>query len=248
MEKESKNYYEVLELPLSATHDDIRSAYHRAKNAYTGDSIALYSLMTKEDCDKQLELVEEAYSILGHPPKKSEYDKVRGFNTNLNKTQTSFHLSPAKLREISKNQEAIMNNEPMNMAKSNEEELLKERENFGSMRTEMQISQLSAKSRFALNYTKDPAFEQEIENTTVFNGEMLKKIREYKAVSLERLAEMTRVSKTHLKNIEDENKEKLPANAYIRGFVFQYAKCLKLNPENVANSYMTYFKKTYNIK
>ncbi len=247
MEKESKNYYEVLELPMSATHEDIRSAYNRAKNAYTGDSIALYSLMTKEDCNKQLELVEEAYSILGHPPKRSEYDKVRGFNANsisgFNRPQSNFHLSPTSLREVSQAQESALNK-----SSTTDDEILKERENFGSMRTEMQISQLSAKSRFSLNYTKDPAREQEIENTAVFTGEVLRKIREYKAVSLERLAEMTRVSKTHLKNIEDENKEKLPANAYIRGFVFQYAKCLKLNPETVANSYMTYYKKTYNIK
>ena len=53
-----------------------------------------------------------------------------------------------------------------------------------------------------------------------------------------RMSEMTRISKTHLRNIEEENISELPARVYTRGFVYQYAKCLKMNPEEVASSYM----------
>ena len=60
------------------------------------------------------------------------------------------------------------------------------------------------------------------------------------------MSEMTRISKTNIKNIESENTEPLPAMVYVRGFVYQYAKCLKLNPELVASSYIHQLKKKQN--
>ena len=49
---------------------------------------------------------------------------------------------------------------------------------------------------------------------------------------------MTKISKTYIKNIEADDFSKLPADVYTRGFVYQYAKCLKLNPDVVAKSYI----------
>ena len=49
---------------------------------------------------------------------------------------------------------------------------------------------------------------------------------------------MTRISKTYIKNIEEDEFSKLPADVYTRGFVYQYAKTLKLNPELAATSYL----------
>jgi cytoskeletal protein RodZ len=57
------------------------------------------------------------------------------------------------------------------------------------------------------------------------------------------MADMTKVSKTYIRNIEDEAFDKLPAAVYVRGFVYQYAKSLKLNPELVANSFLYRLKK-----
>jgi cytoskeletal protein RodZ len=55
---------------------------------------------------------------------------------------------------------------------------------------------------------------------------------------------MTKVSTLYLQGIEREDYSKLPAPVYVRGFVFQYAKCLKLQPEIVANSYVARMKKS----
>ena len=49
MDAEKKNYYDVLEVEPNSTPGKIESAYVRAKNAYSGDSVALYSLMTREE-------------------------------------------------------------------------------------------------------------------------------------------------------------------------------------------------------
>ena len=59
---DNKNYYDVLEVSAQSTLQDIHNAYMSAKNAYAGDSAALYSLMSQDECDKILSQIEEAYS------------------------------------------------------------------------------------------------------------------------------------------------------------------------------------------
>lgn len=211
-----KNYYEVLEIPVAATQDDIQSGYKRAKNAYSQDSLALYSLMTKDECQQILELIEEAYTILSDPLKRSQYNGARGLG----------EVAPEKNYQKSK-------------------------ENFDGEKTTPRVSEsiqngpmtkIVAAKRYQLEYEVDQKFEAEIENCSEFNGEMLRRVREYKNVDIKRLADMTKVSKTHLQNIESELFASLPAPVYVRGFVYQYAKCLKLNPELVSDTYLKKMK------
>jgi len=89
---EMKNYYEVLEIPSNARSEEIYHSYQRAKAAYSSDSLALYSLMSPEECRNVLDLVEEAYSILSDPMKRKRYDEARGLNREFN-IGTYNHLS-----------------------------------------------------------------------------------------------------------------------------------------------------------
>lgn len=265
MNLDRKNYYDVLELPPTCTQEDINNSYRRQKNSYAGDSVALYSLMTKDECEKMLELIEEAYSILSIPEKRREYDKVRGINIEqqLSPTQvekqsisdpfgSSSNISSSESQRSNdlmsmtmdhnsqnesfqyQNRDTYVNNEPSS-------DFVRQAEH--SKKSSVDIPKVSAYRKFSLDYEVNPEFEQEIENCTEFTGPFLKTIREYKNVSVERMAEMTRISKTYIRNLEEENVEKLPALVYTRGFVYQYAKCLKLNPELVATSFLHHIKK-----
>jgi curved DNA-binding protein CbpA len=231
MDAEKKNYYDVLEIASNASPQDIENAYTRARNAYSGDSVALYSLMTKDECDSVLNQIEEAYSVIGFPEKRREYDRLRGFN------QSGFNLNytmPSPAQGV-----ASFESRPKDTIQY---------EDFGSNLIEAKVSKLTAQKKFGLEYEENAEFEKEIQNSTDFNGPFLKKIREYKNVSIERMAEMTRISKTHITALENEDLPKLPADVYVRGYVFQYAKVLKLNPDIVAPSYLLHFKKLKNQK
>jgi hypothetical protein len=94
-----------------------------------------------------------------------------------------------------------------------------------------------------LEYEENADMDRKIRETTDFSGTLLKEIREYKNVAIDRMAEMTRISKTHLTALENDDIAKLPADVYVRGYVYQYAKVLKLNPDQVAQSYLLHFKK-----
>ncbi|MBD66471.1 MAG: hypothetical protein CME62_14765 [Halobacteriovoraceae bacterium] len=245
--EEKKNYYEILELPTEATLQEIHEAYIRAKNAYSGDSAALYSLMSNDECAKVLEQVEEAYSILGVADKRREYDKARGLNQS--QTPEGFneeimskpdYKPQTNLSEMLKDSNSTPNHESVIRENALKEEFKYKQEH--SSRYEASVSKIQAVKKFGLNFEVDNGFEQEIENCSEYTGDFLQKIREYKQVSIERMSEMTKISKTYIRNIEADEFSKLPADVYTRGFVYQYAKCLKLNPDLVATSYIHHLK------
>jgi DnaJ-class molecular chaperone len=222
-----KNYYEVLEIPTAAKSEDIYHSYQRAKFAYSSESLAIYSLISTDECRNILNLIEEAYSILSDPSKRRRYDEARGFNTDFNISSygTLNQREPQTTREEFQRPAA---GSSLHVATSS---------------TSSNVTKLVAQNQFALNFVVNADFEKEIEETQEFSGPFLRKIREYKNLDLQRLCDMTKVSRIHLQDIEDEDFSKLPVAVYVRGFVFQYAKCLKLKPELVANSYIARMKK-----
>jgi curved DNA-binding protein CbpA len=248
-----KNYYEVLEIPSTARSEEIYHSYLRAKSAYSLDSLALYSLMSPEECRNVLELVEEAYSILSDPMKRKRYDEARGFNREFNalnyntlsdrvapqREQMYATSSPAASVTSMLRDEFTLNNQSSASISTGEMSPRAAQ----TLSNTTNVTKLVTQKRFALDYVINATFETEIEDATEFTGEFLRKIREYKSVDLERLSDMTKVSRLYLQGIESEDYDKLPASVYVRGFVFQYAKCLKLKPEVVANSYVARMKK-----
>nr|BDT27080.1 helix-turn-helix domain-containing protein [Bacteriovorax sp. HI3] len=240
-----KNYYEVLEIPANARSEEIYHSYQRAKAAYSSDSIALYSLMSPEECRNVLEMVEEAYSILSDPTKRKRYDEARGLNrdfSSLSYNSLSDRVAPLRIeREVMPTHQVSSASSVLPSA-----DFTLNSQSTGSdsaSSTATNVNKLVTQKRFALDYVINADFEKEIEEATEFTGDFLRKIREYKNLDLDRLSDMTKVSRLYLQGIELEDFGKLPAPVYVRGFVFQYAKCLKLKPEVVANSYVARMKK-----
>ena len=58
------NYYEILEIPLSASSFEIRQAYKEALTIYSEDSLFTYSLFTDEERGEILRNIEEAFLTL----------------------------------------------------------------------------------------------------------------------------------------------------------------------------------------
>lgn len=230
---DKKNYYEVLDVAINANPAQIENSYVRAKNAYTGDSVALYSLMTRDECDRILAQIEEAYSVLGFPEKRKEYDRHRGFNQGPSQAYDHVQNKSQSAAELYKEIKA-----------SDQIQY----ESYGSNLDEARVSKIMAQKKFGLEFNEDSEMDRKIRECSEFSGPFLKQIRDYKNVTIERMAEMTRISKTQILAIENDDLTRLPAEVYVRGYVYQYAKVLKLNPEQVAASYMVTYKKIKSAK
>lgn len=236
MIEKHKNYYEILEISSESQQEDINLGYMRAKNAYAKDSLALYSIMSKEECEQILGLIEEAFSIISDPEKRQLYDNARGINSHLDASFYGMYPNPRNASATATIGSTAINISGPLAAQMSKIGSPEEKKSSGP------LTKIVANKKFSLEFDTNTVFEQEIEAASEFSGEFLKKIREYKNVDLSRMAEMTKVSKTYLRNIEEEIIDNLPALVYVRGFIYQYAKCLKLNPDLVATSYLTRLK------
>jgi flagellar biosynthesis protein FlhG len=79
---------------------------------------------------------------------------------------------------------------------------------------------------------------REIGPETEFTGATLRKVREAQGVELHEISSHTKIGRSHLVAIEDEAWEALPAEVYVRGFLVEVAKFLRLDPAQVQRTYM----------
>ncbi len=72
-------------------------------------------------------------------------------------------------------------------------------------------------------------------------GKTLKGMREKQGVSLQEIADRTRINITYLLSIEEDNFRTLPAEVYLRSYIHQYAKTLQWDSKKILEGYL----KTY---
>jgi hypothetical protein len=72
------------------------------------------------------------------------------------------------------------------------------------------------------------------------NGQVLKKLREARGLSLDELAELTKIRRPYLQAIEDQDLENLPARVYLRGFLTQIARALRVDKGRLAEGYVAF--------
>jgi hypothetical protein len=78
----------------------------------------------------------------------------------------------------------------------------------------------------------------EIPSDAEFNGELLRLVRESYGLSLQQVAERTRITRIHLENVEADRYDRLPATVYLRGILVNLARELRLDPARVSKTYL----------
>lgn len=199
------NYYDILEVGSHSTLNDISEAYKKARETYSSDNPALYTIFTENEAREYLRMVEEAYSVLGNRALRSLYDEKLGKGQN-------------------------------NVEKLSYESLLLESKN----KKPVEIPKIGLRPE----YTIVDSIEEEIAQATVFNGEFLKKVREYKKVTLEKMSSVTKITAFYLDAIERMSVQDLPAPVFVRGYVIQISRYLGLDEKKVIDSYMKIFRES----
>lgn len=85
--------------------------------------------------------------------------------------------------------------------------------------------------------TRGPVL-REFPPETDWTGPLLRALREEAGIPIEEMVAQTRISKTYLRAIEDEEFGKLPAVVFTRGFVTQIARILKLPADRLVPGYL----------
>ncbi len=216
------NYYEILEVSTAATQHDILLAYQKAKLTYSDSNIALRSTFSSEELNELKKLVDEAFLVLSNQSYRHIYEQ-RLNTKSYSESDITFNAIKDFTQDIS----------PTNTI-----EKLIQKHNTITQKAETVVTEPVAELAAAV----DEVFEQEIQTQSEWSGDFLKKVREYKKISIDKLQESTKVNPWYLKALETMDVKNLPASVFVRGYVIQMAKELGLNEKNVADSYMKIYK------
>jgi curved DNA-binding protein CbpA len=72
----------------------------------------------------------------------------------------------------------------------------------------------------------------------VYDGEALRLRRLRLGIELEEIAHITKIGLAYLRFIEGNRYDALPPSVYLRGFLREIARCLRLDPKLVVDTYM----------
>lgn len=81
-----------------------------------------------------------------------------------------------------------------------------------------------------------------------FSGALLRRVRESRGVDIKEIATKTKIGAAHLQAIEDEAFDQLPPLVYVRGFLVELAKFLRLDPSQVARTYLRRAKELLELR
>jgi hypothetical protein len=72
------------------------------------------------------------------------------------------------------------------------------------------------------------------------NGQTLRRLREFRRLELDELAEATKIRRAYLAAIEEQDFENLPSRVYLRGFLTQIARVLRVDKNRLADGYLAF--------
>jgi curved DNA-binding protein CbpA len=218
-----QNYYDALDVSPEATLQEIERAYWIARSTYQPDSIATYSVFSEQENAEILRRVEEAFAVLSDARLRREYDarlRRESFGEGL----------PARVAPPDRPHEEEAAAEPLEAPTAVP---------TAAPAAATPDPPARRATKLTLDTTLDGSLEPE---DGVFDGPVLRRIRMSRGVELEEIAFVTKISQLYLRFLEENRYHDLPAQVYVRGFVREYAKCLRLDPAQVTDTYMKRFQ------
>lgn len=216
---EDLNYYELLEINTDASSQDIHRAYERMRKIYEPNSIALYSLFSAEETTSINQRIEEAYRTLVYEETRKRYDALF--------RQSHEPPAPVATQPAKKSYQTQPLQPSLSLEADNQ--YLK---SAGPIPATVPPPPMPSPSVVM------PPPQPLPSAITEFSGSVLKVLREQRNITVRNIADMTKLGTRYIEFIEAENFSKLPARAYIRGFLSLYAKALGYEPERLVNDYM----------
>ena len=208
-------------------------------------------MLTNTILAKQLlKLIEEAFAVLGNQTLRQAYDeKLRlkdkwGVEKDVSAIDPSFGLESAPATDADWSSPQTETLAPDSNHQASQPSWVAKDEKNSNEKSSSEDSSL-AKTKIS-TYQIDDSFEAEIASQQIFDGSFLKRIREYRNISLIQISEASRIGRNYLNAIESNTYSDLPAPVFVRGFIVQISRLLEIDEKKVAASYIKLMKESLN--
>ena len=247
-----QNYYELLDVKPHVSAQDLERSYQRARRYFSGESVATYALFQSDELTLLRRRIEEAYRVLSDPERRRRYDREifdleddQERPAPVEEAQTAM-FEP--VREIVPEEE--VEEEPPRRIQPLEviEEDLLETQEISAPPAELdsiedRIIREEGDDSPPVVIADQPPKPQlppmpEITEETEYTGDLLRQVREARGLTLDQMANTTKIAIYYIRYLEAEEYEDLPAKVYVRGYLKQIAKLLKVEAEPMVKGYV----------
>jgi DnaJ-class molecular chaperone len=210
---QEKNNYELLEIHPDVAPTEIRHAYKILFDLYQDESIATYSFFSEKERNEILSSLEKAYLTLIDPESRKIYDRNLIELGGLKEEGTSSNHK--------KNPSSIYDFKKTHL------------QGLVTIRNPEELKHRASQNQVIKN----------ILDQDTINGSDIKKIRTELKITLEEIAEATKVRIEMLRIIEEDNHELFLPMVYMTGFLKSYARYLQLDENAVLNGFIKHINK-----
>ncbi|OGD19549.1 MAG: hypothetical protein A2W03_01265 [Candidatus Aminicenantes bacterium RBG_16_63_16] len=207
---EELDFYELLNLRLDATDQDVRNAYILAVATYHPDALASYGVLSPEERRSVLDRIEKAFETLGDAAARKAYDAL---------------ILPAR-PEFQQRAYFRKSTEKLEIEDAPEEEKLWDR-----LRSVL-FPGKSKKKKPESGNGNDHRDWKALQQSRYFYGEFLRRVREERGLTLESAAQSCGVDPGVLRMLEEEETAALPGSKETYNLLRRYARCLGIDAES----------------
>ena len=267
-----QDFYELLEVAPDSTEEELRTALKRARRTWCNELGAAYSLIDDEERQEMTDRLEEAESLLFDAARRAAYNRELGLalppdapaetpepeDSVGETTRPRLVLSP-EFEEEEPQQALFPRPAPtLQSVETGQPEGAKvigfsrkaapappaETEPTPQPAPIPEPPREAAPPEPAEQTARRPDPGGFFSSEQDYTGENLRKFREQCGRSLQEIARETKVSRTHLENLEAEEFSLLPAAVYVRGFLQGYCRELGLDPRAACEGYLARLRRS----
>jgi hypothetical protein len=247
-----QDHYSLLEVARFAPKSEIVKAYHRLKAAFDPDSLATYSLFDPEEVRTIALRVDEAFRVLIDERKKEIYDRwLEAHERGEAIPEPAFSRDAANDQVVAA-AVATAGTSDVKPFIPRKVPVLRPVPSGGFPIPSTAAGQAAMSAPAPATPPATPAAaappaapvdEEAIRSIVASDrdrdGAFYRSIRESRGLTLQQVAEKTKISQMYLRFIEESNYRDLPAPVYLRGFLVQMGRFYKLEAaDRLADAFM----------
>ncbi len=220
-----QDFYQVLEVGYDASPEEIQSAYEDAREIYSHEALVSVSILSEPERRRTYERIAEAYQTLIAEESRRLYDESLGIPRK----------SPSRSRVVGERHEIpLVLSSPLNPLDT--ESLMEALDETEETRPSSAPPPAPPPEKPVTEPRRSPL---QLGLTEEATGEFLRLAREALGLDLTTISEETKIGCSMLEYIETERVDRLPAPVYLKNFTLQIARCLGLDEEKVARTYLS---------
>ena len=259
---EALDHYRVLEVVPKASPKEVQSAYQLLKKTYDPETTCLSPLMDAPGLREMQARIEAAYRTLIFLESRSDYDRqllgsgalkddqVRGLHAQAGAAAVAAGVVTPSAEGAAPSREpegapAASASGTMELAGGHEVAPSPSAPAAVSAPAGADVEGPTAPSApgdAAQPLPGPEATSEPAARPAPGSGSELREERQRLHLALETIAERTKIRRAYLQAIEEERFGDLPAAVFVRGFLREYARCLGLPGDDVAQTYMRRYR------